>query len=44
VPTKPEPPTKREKSDEYKRFERLTKRLLQIPKKELDQRRKKADG
>jgi hypothetical protein len=40
--TKPDPPTKRKEpktnppSEEYKRFESLTKRLLRVPKKEIN--------
>jgi hypothetical protein len=45
--TSSDPPTKRQKpnadrpSEEYQRFERLTKRLLKVPKKDLEEQEAK---
>jgi hypothetical protein len=34
----------REVSDEFRRFEDLSRRLVTVPKKELDERRKESKG
>jgi hypothetical protein len=33
----------REEASSFQRFEDLTRKLVQVPKKELDERRKRAD-